>query len=271
MPTAEQWLYIAQQFEENWNFPHCLGAIDGKHCNLQAPINSGSDYYNYKSTFSIVLMGIADYDYCFIYADVGCQGRISDGGVFRNTSFYKKLQQNKIEIPVEESLPGRTMKVPYIFVTDDAFPLTNNIMKPFPGIQKKGSKERIFNYRLSRARRIIENTFGIMSSVFRVLRKPMLLEPGKATFVVLCCIYLHNFLRKSRSSRNIYTPPGAFDTIVQGNITKGTWRNDSELSSFLPLSRIARRSSQNSHAIREEFANYFKTDIGSVPWQENYS
>jgi len=98
-----------------------------------------------------------------------------------------------------------------------------------------------------------------------------LLEPGRATFVVLCCIYLHNFLRKSRSSRNIYTPPGAFDTIVQGHITKGIWRNDSELLSFFPLSRIARRSSQNSHVIREEFANYFKTDIGSVPWQKNYS
>jgi len=122
---------------KNWNFP--LGAIDGKCYILQNPINSGSDYYNYKSTFSIVLMGIADADYCFIY--VGCQGRISDGGVFRNTSFYKKLQQNKIEIPVEESLPGRTMKIPYIFVADDAFPLTNNIMKPFPGIQKKEAKK----------------------------------------------------------------------------------------------------------------------------------
>jgi len=97
-----------------------------------------------------------------------------------------------------------------------------------------------------------------------------LLQPGKATFVVLCCIYLHNFLRKSRSSRNIYTPPRAFDTNVQGHITKGIWRNELFFI-FFPLSRIARRSSQNSYVIREEFANYFKTDIGSVPWQENYS
>jgi len=132
-------------------------------------------------------------------------------------------------------------------------------MKPFPIYKKKGNKERIFNYRLSRARRIIENTFGIMSAVFRVLRKPILIEPEKVTFVVLYCIYLHNFLRKSRSSRNIYTPPGVFDTNnVQGYITEGTWRNDCELSSFFPLSRIARKPSQNYHAIREEFANYFQ-------------
>lgn len=110
-----------------------------------------------------------------------------------------------------------------------------------------------------------------MSAVFRVLRKPMLIEPEKATFIVLCCIYLHNFLRKSLSSRNIYTPPGVFDTNVQGHITEGTWRNNSELTSFLPISRIARKPPQNCHAFREEFANYFKTDIGSVPWQDKYS
>lgn len=72
-------------------------------------------------------------------------------------------------------------------------------MKPFPGIQSKGSKERTFNYKLSKARRLIENIFGIMSAVFRVLRKPILLQPDKATIIVLCCVYLHNFLRKSDS------------------------------------------------------------------------
>lgn len=271
--TQEQWLHIAKRFEDQWNFPHCLGAIDGKHCILQSPIHSGSEFYNYKSTFSILLMGIGDADYCFVYADVGCQGRISDGGVFKNTSFYKKLDNNEIEIPNEESLPGRASKIPYVFVADDAFPLKNNIMKPFPGIQKKGSKERIFNYRLSRARRIIENIFGIMSAVFRVLRKPMLIEPHtqKATKVVLCCVYLHNFLRKSHSSRNIYTPLGIFDAEVEGHVIEGSWRNDSNPSSFLPLNRVGRKPSQSSHFIRQEFADYFKTNVGSVPWQDEYA
>lgn len=87
MPNSEQgWLEVAQQYEESWNFPHCIGAMDGKHIHLQAPINSGSNFFNYKSTFSIVLLALVDADYNFLYADVGCQGRISDGGVFRNTS-----------------------------------------------------------------------------------------------------------------------------------------------------------------------------------------
>lgn len=82
-------------YEETWNFPHCLGAIDGKHIQLQAPIGSGSEYFNYKNTFSVVLMAVVDANYNFIYANVGCQGRISDGGVFRNTSFSKLLDENK--------------------------------------------------------------------------------------------------------------------------------------------------------------------------------
>nr|XP_022906000.1 protein ALP1-like [Onthophagus taurus] len=89
--TEEDWLHIAKQFEKLWNFPNCVGALDGKHVVIQAPRKSGSEFYNYKSTFSIVLMAVVDADYCFTFADVGCQGRISDGGVIRNTSFFKKL------------------------------------------------------------------------------------------------------------------------------------------------------------------------------------
>jgi len=88
---------------------------------LQAPIGSGSDYFNYKSTFSIVLMAIVDADYNFLYANIGCQGRISDGGVFRNTSFFKKLEENDLRLPPEKNLNGRDKSVPYVFVADEAF------------------------------------------------------------------------------------------------------------------------------------------------------
>lgn len=92
--------------------------------------------------------------------------------------------------------------MPYVFVGDEAFQLTSNVMKPFSGLHNKRTKERIFNYRSSRARRVSENAFGIMSSSFRIFRKPILLEPGTATKVTLAAIHLHNYLRKS-GSRNI--------------------------------------------------------------------
>lgn len=89
--TEEKWAHIAQQFENVWNFPKCVGAIDGKCMALQAQIKSGSEYFNYKSHFSLVLVATADADYNFIFVDIGWQGRISDGGVFSNTILSKKM------------------------------------------------------------------------------------------------------------------------------------------------------------------------------------
>lgn len=79
---------VANGFRLKWNFPKCIGVLDGKHVEIEAPENSGSVYYNYHSTFSIMLISIADADYHIHYADVGCQGRVCDGGVFANTTFY---------------------------------------------------------------------------------------------------------------------------------------------------------------------------------------
>jgi hypothetical protein len=69
--SEEEWLEIAHDFERKWNFPHVIGALDGKHVMLQAPVNSGTEYYNYKHFFSIVLMALVEADYCFRYVDVG--------------------------------------------------------------------------------------------------------------------------------------------------------------------------------------------------------
>jgi hypothetical protein len=113
--------------------------MDGKHIIIQAPINTGSEFFNYKATFSIVLFALVDADYNFLFADVGCQGRISDGGVL----LYKKLVKGELGIPNPQPLPGRNRPVPYVFVADDAFGLHDNIMKPYPGIQEKCSEKRV--------------------------------------------------------------------------------------------------------------------------------
>ena len=71
VPTRADWSTMAEQFEWRWNFPNCIGAIDGKHVVIQAPVNSGSLYHNYKGTFSLVLLAIVDADYLFRVVDVG--------------------------------------------------------------------------------------------------------------------------------------------------------------------------------------------------------
>lgn len=111
---------------------------------MQCPGNNGSEFYNYKGAFSIVLMALVDANYLFSYVDIGCQGRISDGGVFRNTSLFKKLEQNELHIPIDEPLPPETDKIPYVFVGDDAFALGKHMMKPYSGVYEKGNSKRIF-------------------------------------------------------------------------------------------------------------------------------
>ena len=183
--SKEKWLSVAKEFEEKWQFPNCVGAIDGKHVPLINPFNSGSTYFNYKSFFSIVLLALVDAEYKFLYVNVGCQGRISDGGVFKNSELYHLLVNGEINLPDSRQFPDLpslndsflvetncASEVPYIVLADDTFPLTTYCMKPY-SLQKLANSKRIFGYRLSRTRVTTENAFGILSNRFPVLSSCM--------------------------------------------------------------------------------------------------
>ena len=201
------------------------------------------------------------------FVDVGCNGRISDGGVFSRCALSSALENNTLSFPALVPLPGTDTILPHVVVADDAFPLRKNIMKPF-STRNQPAPNRIFNYRLSRARRVVENTFGLLSQVFRIFRRPILLNPKKVETIVLATCVLHNFLLSKSST--VYAPPGFFDTEVEdGSLVPGTWRNESSLaSSFFDL----RQQGSNSHSldavdIRNEFKTYFVSSEGEVAWQ----
>lgn len=260
--TEDKWNNVSTDFGNRWNFFNCIGSIDGKHVNLVKPINSGSHYYNYKGTYSIVLMAIANANYEFIMVDVGANGRVSDGGVIRNTSFWNLFEDKLLNIPEPKELPNTNEKYPFVFVADEAFQLRENLMKPY-NRHVLNDQRRIFNYRLSRARRIIENVFGILASRFKILKKPMNLSPDKARTVVMTCCYLHNLLIKQKS----YIQRGEVDIedTATGNIEPGSWRDDSQI---LELQRSrAGNATLMAKQVRDDFCEYFNT-VGAVSWQD---
>jgi len=113
-----------------------VGAMDGKHVVTESSINSGSELYNYKGTFSMVPFSVVDANCNFIYASIGCQGRISDGGVFESSSFQKLMANCSLNQPEKSVLlPGRNKLSPYVFIADDTFPLSPCVLKPYSGHQ----------------------------------------------------------------------------------------------------------------------------------------
>ena len=113
---------------------------------MQPPTESGSHYFNYKHTHSVVLMAIVGPDYECLYAHVGTNGRISDGGVWSKCAFLKAVEDDKLNIPKPACLPLGEQAVPYLLVGDEAFALKPFLLKPYP--QKDINPDRqAFNYR----------------------------------------------------------------------------------------------------------------------------
>ena len=132
-PTTEQrWRDLADQWYQRWNFPHTVGAIDGKHVACKAPRNSGSEFYNYKGFYSVILFAMVDADYKFTYIDVSGNGSSSDAQIYNKSDLHRGLDQNRIHaFPQPDPLPNDNQDVPYFIIGDDAFSLRTYLMKPY--------------------------------------------------------------------------------------------------------------------------------------------
>jgi len=193
-PTTEHWLEISNTFYSKTNSPNCLGAVDGKHIRIQNLKSTGSLFFNYKKYFSIILIAVVDANLSFIYIDVGSYGKESDSNIFKKNSFGKKLYSNALNIPDPIPLPSsQSPPQPYVFVGDEAFAIHTNLLGPYT---KRGlnNERRIFNYRLSRARRTVECAFGLLANKWRVLHTTILVSPKFVNDIVKSCCVLYNFV-----------------------------------------------------------------------------
>ena len=138
---------------------------------IQQPNSSGSEYFNYKHLFSILLLALVDANYKFIYVNVGASGCAGDAGVYNESTLKKAVSNNMINLPPPATIEGISSKVHFHIVGDDAFAMSKNLMKPYP--HKNLDKEkRIFNYRLSRVSRVSKSQKSPISLVFQIMKIP---------------------------------------------------------------------------------------------------
>ena len=174
-----------------------------------------------------------------------------------NTVFGKALVAKLLQIPEPGTLPNSEKKLPFVFDGDDAFTMIENFMKPYiqTGLI---AEQRIFNYRPSRARRVIENSFGILISRFDVLQQPLALSPQKAQAIVLARCYSHNYLLGNQAQT--YISRGSVDTedFESGNIIELTCRTSGQSTSL--QTSHSRNSPASAKAVRDSYRDFFNNE-----------
>ena len=260
-PKQEDWERIETGFRLRWNFPNCCGAVDGKHVAVRQPPGSGSLYYNYKNYFSIVLMAVVDAGYRFVMVDVGNYGSNSDTGIWRHSIIGQRHIQDDLGLPPRKMLPGypEAGLMPHCFVGDEAFGLAANMMRPYPrqGGLKLPENQIIYNYRYSRARRIVECVFGILVQQFRIFDRRMYLSDHNAIRVTKACVVLHNYLTPSRMDYN---------RMIESLNPNNEHVYNEQQGALRQLRRMGYHAPQEASHIRDWFRTYFWT-AGAVPWQ----
>ncbi len=258
------YLDCASDFYDIWNFPNCIGALDGKHIAIKCPAHSGSAYFNYQRYYSIIMMAIADAKYRFTYVEVGANGACSDAQVFNYSAFKEGMEHGDGNIPEARPLPNDNKPIPFYLIGDDAFALRPWLMKPYSK-RMMSKEERIFNYRISRARRVVESAFGILTSRFRCLLTTLELDPETATTITMACVMLHNLILTREPEMG--NAPNQDMNDGDANAPAGASANLPQLDSGpnLPGGNYASKLGKQQ---RDYLRDYVNSPRGSVEWQD---
>lgn len=158
---------------------------------------------------------MVDANYKFIAVDVGSFGKEGESGIFLKSNMGQQILNGSFWFPEPCKLPGSDKIVPYVIVGDEAFRLHKHIMKPYTRKSaRENYSEAVFNYRLSRTRRVTENAFGLLSQIFRIFYQSINLGTTTIDDLVWVCCCLHNMLRDGYLETN-KRPFFEFDTAEQ--------------------------------------------------------
>ena len=175
--------------------PQCRGTRWEAYHHEEAK-KSGSDYYNCKGFFFLVLLALVNAENRFLWIDCGSSGSCSDAQIF-NRSNMREIEDGSLALPAPKPLREEGPNLHYFCW----------LVKPYSRTQLT-REEIIANYRISRGRRMGENVFGILKSWFRVLLATMEQRPRVVRYIVYTWLVLHNMLRTHQGRKNRVPTPG---------------------------------------------------------------
>ena len=228
-PTTEaEFLEKMIEMESMWQFPCCLGAVDG--CHIPIRCYSGGkeankEYHNFKNFYSVVLIGLVDAKCRFIWASCGFPGNSHDSIIFQAMDLFQNVTEGNL-IPKFAKNKNGVMITPLI-LGDSAFPFRSWLVKPYTNAVLS-PQERYFNYRLSRARMVTEGAYGRLKGCWRVLLRKCKNHKETVKLMTLACIVLHNICIDLSD-----TTPTSWDLNYDNNVAQ--WRPEAEVRETLKM------------------------------------
>ena len=197
LPKGDEIARIVDEYNEKWGFPMCCGAIDGTHIPIIAPVENHADYVNRKGFHSIVMQAVVDSSYLFRDIVVGWPGSVHDARILSNSHLYRLGNDGKLfDVNLSQDIGGTTVKP--LILGDPAYPLLPWLLKPYQHHPDITASQKNFNYRLSRARMTVENTFGRWKARCRRFLKKVDMVVPKVTMAVAASCILHNLCELSQ-------------------------------------------------------------------------
>lgn len=201
---------------------------------------------------------MVDANYKFVIVDNGSYGKEGDSSIFLKSDIGRWILNGSFGCPEESFLPGSNIVVPHVIVGDEAFRLHTHIMKPY---SKKSSREDVskktFNYRLSRARRVTKNAFGLLSQVFRVFYQSIDVQTTTCDNLIWVSCCLHNMLRDGYLEKN-NKPFYEYD--CENKLLYVVYCNN-----MLEISAGGGFSNMEGFKVRDQFKHFFNNE-GALNW-----
>jgi len=172
------------------------------------------------------------------------------------------LINNTFNLPLPKSIVENGPQLPFVLVGDEAFALTPFMMRPYPRANNLNLEQKVFNYRFSRARRIVECAFGIFTARWRIFRRPLSTNINNAIAIIKATVCLHNFLMQkdlavsAEERQYMFLSPLEHINVCRSVLQVSHCSNNTERNNVI----------QSAANIRDAFTEFFCT-AGAIEQQ----